>query len=78
MSEPFAIALVIALLGLGGTGLGILGAQLARLNRRVVKLEHRGRLDWLYIRRLIDHGYKHAPTVPLPEPPEGWLEDTDT
>ncbi len=77
MSEGLAIALIGAAVALGGAGLGIITAQLARLNRRIVKLEHRDRLSWLYIRKLIDHGYKHAPSVPLPEPPEGWLEDTE-
>lgn len=74
MSEGLAIALIGAAVALGGTGLGIITAQLARLNRRIVKLEHRDRLSWLYIRSLIDHAYRFNAT-PLPEPPEGWLEE---
>lgn len=48
---------------------------MTRLNGRLKRLETRDKLSWLYIRKLIDHAYRHAPGVPLPEPPEGWLED---
>lgn len=77
MSEGLAVAIISAIVVAGGAGLTFITAQLLRLNRRIVKLEKRDRLSWLYIRSLIDHGYKHAPHVPLPEPPEGWLEDTE-
>ena len=50
---------------------------LVRLNGRIRRLERRDRLSWLYIRSLIDHAYRHAPGVPLPEPPDGWLDEAD-
>lgn len=74
MSETLVVALVSAGGGVLVALLGVIGAQLSRLNARVRRLETRDRLSWLYIRSLIDHGYKHAPGVPLPEPPDGWLE----
>lgn len=76
MSEGLAIALVTAGVTGAATGLTFVATMLVRLNRRIVKLEHRDRLSWLYIRSLIDHAYRFAAT-PLPEPPEGWLEDTE-
>ena len=77
MSEGLAVAIISAIVVAGGAGLTFIGTQLLSLHRRIVKLEKRDRLSWIYIRKLIDHGYKNAPTVPLPEPPEGWLEDTE-
>lgn len=68
----------IALLGILGSllvaALGYVVAALTRLNRRLRHLERRDRLSWLYIRSLIDHAYRHN-ALPLPEPPDGWLED---
>lgn len=73
--------LTIALITVGGTLLGtlvtVILTQLVRLNGRLRRLERRDRLSWLYIRTLIVHANTHAPHVPLPEPPEGWLEDTE-
>lgn len=73
-------AATIAVITVAGTVLTAVVAavvtMLTQVNGRLRRLEHRDRLSWLYIRSLIDHGYKHAPGVPLPEPPEGWLEDT--
>lgn len=68
-------AVIAALIAVGGTALGLLGAWLRNFSKRLRFLEHRDRLSWLYIRSLIDHGYKHAPGVPLPEPPKGWLDE---
>ncbi|GAA3947752.1 hypothetical protein [Microbacterium soli] len=51
-----------------------LSQEIAAQKTRIEKLEHRDKLSWLYIRRLIDHAYRHG-AVPLPEPPAGWLED---
>jgi hypothetical protein len=74
MSDGLAIALL-------GAFITILTATvvplMVGLNRRIRRLEHRDRLSWLYIRSLIDHAYRHAPGVPLPEPPEGWLGDPE-
>lgn len=70
-------ALIIAVLSLAGTiTLAVLGwivAELVRLNQRLRRSEHRDRLSWLYIRALVDHAYRHG-AIPLPEPPEGWLD----
>lgn len=45
--------------------------------RRIEKLERRDRAAWLYIQRLIVSHSRHAPGVPLPNPPKAWLEDDD-
>lgn len=42
---------------------------------RIVKLEGRDRASYLFIQRLIISHTKHAPGIPLPDPPTGWLED---
>lgn len=42
---------------------------------RIRKLEARDRKSWLYIQSLILHAHTHAPGVPLPAPPSGWMED---
>jgi hypothetical protein len=70
------VPVVVAVIGLGGVILGIVVTQLVRINQRMRKLEHRDRLSWLYIRSLIDHAYRHG-AIPLPEPPDGWLDDTE-
>lgn len=71
--------ILVAVITVGGTILvtliGVGSAALVRMNGRLRRLEHRDKLSWLYIRALIDHAYKHAPGVPLPEPPKGWLGD---
>lgn len=45
------------------------------LQARVNMLEKRDRLNWIYIQRLTISHTKHAPGIPLPDPPDGWLED---
>lgn len=53
-------------------------AQQALLDQqaaRIQKLEARDRTSWIYVQRLILHANTHAPGVPIPEPPSGWLED---
>lgn len=77
MTEGVLLA-VLAVMGTIITALlGFLTAQLVKLAQRVRALEHRDRLSWLYIRRLIDYAYRHNDTTkyPLPEPPDGWLGD---
>lgn len=74
MSEGTEIALLGILGSLLVAALGYVVAALTRLNRRLRHLERRDRLSWLYIRSLIDHAYRHN-ALPLPEPPDGWLED---
>lgn len=76
MNEATAIA-VLAIAGtiVGGAFTAVV-ALLVRLNSRIRKLEHRDRLSWLYIRALINHAYIHN-ALPLPEPPDGWLGDTE-
>lgn len=74
MSDGVEIALLTILGSLLVAALGYVVAALTRLNRRLRHLEHRDRLSWLYIRSLIDHAYRHN-ALPLPEPPDGWLED---
>lgn len=74
MSEGTQIALLGILGSLLVAALGYVVAALTRLNRRLRHLERRDRLSWLYIRSLIDHAYRHN-ALPLPEPPEGWLDD---
>lgn len=49
-------------------------AEISAQKVRIEKLERRDKLSWIYIRRLIDHAYRHN-AVPLPEPPAGWLDD---
>lgn len=75
MPESILVAIIAVVGGILTTIIGIVIAQISRLNGRLRRLEHRDRLSWLYIRRLIDHAYRHN-AVPLPEPPDGWLEDT--
>lgn len=75
MSEVVAVGIIGAAAVIIVPLLALVIAQLARLNRRLRVLEHRDRLSWLYIRSLIDHAYRHNAT-PLPEPPDGWLEET--
>lgn len=77
MGEGVVIALIAAAGGVLSAVVGVVIAQLTAVNARLRKLEHRDRLSWLYIRKLIDHGYRYAKGVPLPEPPEGWLEETE-
>lgn len=77
MSEAVAVALIGAVVAAGTAGITFVATQLVRLNHRIAKLELRDRRSWLYIRSLIDHAYRHN-ALPLPEPPEGWLEDDDT
>jgi hypothetical protein len=45
-----------------------------RLEERIVALEKRDRLSWIYIKTLISYCSVHVNTVknPLPEPPAGW------
>lgn len=74
MSDGVEIALLTILGSLLVAALGYVVAALTRLNRRLRHLERRDRLSWLYIRSLIDHAYRHN-ALPLPEPPDGWLED---
>lgn len=74
MSEGTQIALLGILGSLLVAALGYVVAALTRLNRRLRHLERRDRLSWLYIRSLIDHAYRHN-ALPLPEPPDGWLDD---
>lgn len=74
MSEPVTIALITVL---GGAAITAFIGWLARISGRLRRLERRDRLSWLYIRTLIVHANTHAPNVPLPEPPEGWLEELE-
>lgn len=74
MSEPVTIALITVF---GGAAITAFIAWLARISGRLRRLERRDRLSWLYIRTLIVHATTHAPSVPLPEPPEGWLEEIE-
>lgn len=76
MSEGLAVAIISAIVVAGGAGLTFITARIAQLNHRILTLEQRDRLSWLYIRHLIDHAYKFN-ALPLPDPPEGWLEDTE-
>lgn len=71
------VGVITAMIASSATVIGVVLAWLNGLNRRLRKLERRDRLSWLYIRSLIDHAYRHSPGVPLPEPPEGWLEDEE-
>jgi ABC-type branched-subunit amino acid transport system permease subunit len=75
MSEGVLIALIAGAVTIVGVVVGTIAAEFVRLRLRVTHLEHRDRLNWIYIRRLIDHSYRHHAT-PLPEPPEGW-DDTE-
>jgi len=68
------VPILVAVIMVGGTILGVVVGWLSSLTKRLRKLERRDRLSWLYIRSLIDHAYKHAPGVPLPDPPDGWLD----
>ena len=75
LSPSVYVPVIVAIITLGGTILGVVVGALTRMNARLKRLEHRDKLSWLYIRALIDHAYRHAPGVPLPEPPDGWLDD---
>lgn len=74
MSDGLTIAVMGVVGTLLGAAMGYIVAALTRLNRRLRHLERRDRLSWLYIRSLIDHAYRHN-ALPLPLPPEGWLDD---
>lgn len=74
--DGWAVVLAAAL-GTAGGIVALVGAWLARVGRRLRRLEQRDRLNWLYIRALIDSAYKHGAT-PLPDPPPGWLDDDPT
>jgi len=76
MSEAVVTALIASGGALLTTVVGVVIAQLRSVNGRLRRLEVRDRKSWLYIRSLIDHAYRHG-AVPLPEPPEGWLEDDE-
>ena len=73
--ESVWVPVVVAGIGIFGTVIGVIATFLSRISGRLRKLEHRDRLSWLYIRSLIDHAYRHGAT-PLPEPPDGWLDET--
>lgn len=73
MSETLAIGILATVTTLLTA---VVVPLLVALNRRLRRLEHRDRLSWLYIRALIDHAYRYGAT-PLPEPPEGWLDDPE-
>lgn len=66
------IPLLVAFIATGGTALGLIAAWLVRLGNRLRYLERRDRLNWLYIRSLIDAHYRAGP---LPQPPEGWDDE---
>ena len=68
---------LVAIIAVGGTLVGVASAWMVRTTGRLRKLEARDRLSWLYIRSLIVSHTTHAPGVPLPEPPEGWLEEIE-
>lgn len=76
MTESVTVALITSAGGVLTAVVGVVIMQLTRVNGRLRRLEHRDRLSWLYIRKLIDHAYRHN-AVPLPEPPEGWLENDE-
>lgn len=66
--------IIVAIIGLGSTVIGILTSNQKDFRRRLKALERRDRLSWLYIKALIDHGHRYS-SQPLPEPPEGWLDE---
>lgn len=74
MTDTLAVAIVGALIAVVTAAIVPL---LVSLNRRTRHLERQNRLAWLYIKRLIDHAYRYSDTTanPLPQPPEGWLDD---
>ncbi len=74
MPEPITVAFITVAGGVLTFIVGLVIAQLTRLNARLRRLEHRDRLSWLYIRSLIDNAYRHN-ALPLPEPPAGWLDE---
>lgn len=70
-------SLIVALLAFLTALMARSSARQAQLEQRIKALEQRDRRSWLYIRSLIDYAYRHTDTTrfPLPEPPEGWLDD---
>ena len=71
------VPVLVACIAVGGTILGLVIGFLTSLNRRLRNLERRDKLSWLYIRSLIVSHTFHAPGAPLPEPPDGWLEEAE-
>ncbi|WP_260405923.1 hypothetical protein [Microbacterium sp. G2-8] len=67
------VPLGVAIVGLAGTVIGIVAAKFTKFTARLEALERRHRLSGLYIRSLIDHAYRNN-AVPLPDPPDGWLD----
>lgn len=70
------VPVVVSFIGLGGAVLGLVIAFLTSLNRRLRNLERRDKLSWIYIRHLIVHANTYAPGIPLPDPPDGWLDES--
>lgn len=76
MSDTVLVALISGGALVLAALVSVATAQLVRWNRRLRHLERRDRINWLYIRSLIDHAYRKG-AIPLPEPPPGWLDDDE-
>lgn len=74
MSDVLAVAVIG---GMFTVFTAVIVPLLVGLYRRTRHVERQNRLAWLYIKSLIDHAYRFSDTIahPLPQPPEGWLDD---
>jgi len=74
VSDAIAVAIIGGLLTIATA---IIVPLLLSLQRRIRHLERQNKLAWFYTRSLIDHAYRYSDTTahPLPQPPEGWLDE---
>lgn len=71
LTEQVQVSLIASTATVLTAAVGGVSLWVGRISGEVRRLTQRDRLNWLYIKRLIDHIYK-AKATPLPDPPPGW------
>lgn len=70
--------IIVAVIAASGGWAAQKFGRLARLERRLERMEHTNRRMWLHLRAQVDHAYR-AGVIPLPIPPDLFRdEDNDT